>query len=249
VRPFACLDPNLSRRRADLLRTLGQVKGPAAALLDLILPSFCSVCGVPGDALCASCRARLARIEGPACDRCGAPTAWPVERCRECAGRRIPFATARAAVAYDDAARSLVAAWKDRGLRSVAALAAELVSEVVARPTVYTMVFVPSDPDRRLTRGHNPAERLALALGERWQLPVVPLLARAPGVRPQRGLQLADRRRNIRGVFRAVGAAPRELVLVDDVYTSGATVSAAASALRKAGARRVEVVTFARVVR
>ena len=221
----------------------------AAALLDLILPSFCSVCGVPGDALCETCRGRLARIEGPACDRCGAPTAWPVERCRECAGRRIPFATARAAVVYDEAARSLVAAWKDRGLRSIASLAAELVTEVVVRPSVYTITFVPSDADRRLTRGHNPAERLALALGEHWQLPVVPLLARAPGVRPQRGLPLADRRRNVRGVFHATKAAPRQLVLVDDVYTSGATVSAAASALRKAGARRVEVVTFARAVR
>jgi ComF family protein len=221
----------------------------AAALLDLILPSFCSVCGVPGNALCESCRRRLTRIEGPACDRCGAPTAWPVDRCRECAGRRIPFASARAAVAYDDAARSLVAAWKDRGLRGVASLAAELVTEVVARPTVYTISFVPSDADRRLRRGHNPAERLAVALGERWQLPVVPLLARTSGVRPQRGLPLADRRRNVRGVFHATEAAPRELVLVDDVYTSGATVSAAASALRKAGARRVEVVTFARAVR
>jgi ComF family protein len=223
--------------------------GAAAALLDLILPSFCAVCGVPADALCDSCRGRLARIEEPLCDRCGAPTAWPVERCRECAGRRIAFATARAAVAYDDAARSLVAAWKDRGLRSVAAPAADLVSEVVARPSAYTIAFVPSDADRRLTRGHNPAERLAAGLGERWQLPVVPLLARAPGVRPQRGLPLADRRRNVRGVFHATRAAPKELVLVDDVYTSGATVSAAASALRKAGARRVEVVTFARAVR
>lgn len=150
---------------------------------------------------------------------------------------------------YDDIARSLVAAWKERGLRSLAGLAAVLVSEVVARPGAYTMTFVPSDADRRLTRGHNPAERLAIALGERWQLPVVPLLARSPGVRPQRGLPLADRRRNVRGVFQATGSAPRELVLVDDVYTSGATVSAAASALRKAGARRVQVVTFARAVR
>ena len=225
------------------------MKGPAAALLDLILPSSCSVCRVPGDALCEPCRGRLVRIEGPACDRCGAPTAWPVERCRECAGRRIAFATARAAVVYDDAARALVAAWKDRGLRSVAALAAELVAEVVARPRAYTVTFVPSDADRRLTRGHNPAERLAAALGERWQLPLVSLLSRAPGVRPQRGLPLAERRRNVRGVFQATGSAPGSVVLVDDVYTSGATVSAAASALRKAGARKVEVVTFARAVR
>ena len=121
--------------------------------------------------------------------------------------------------------------------------------EAVPRPGVYTLSYVPADDNRLLRRGHNPAERLAAELGVRWQLPVVPLLRRAPGVRPQRGLPLVTRRRNVRGVFQATGSAPRSLVLVDDVYTSGATASAAASALRKAGARRVEVVTFARAVR
>jgi predicted amidophosphoribosyltransferase len=128
-------------------------------------------------------------------------------------------------------------------------VAAELVVELVPRPGVYTLSFIPADDDRRLKRGHNPAERLVAELGARWQLPVVPLLKRSPGVRPQRGLPLAARRRNVRGIFQATGSAPRSLVLVDDVYTSGATVSAAASELRKAGARRVEVVTFARAVR
>lgn len=218
-------------------------------LLDLVFPRRCVVCGGPAEALCETCRAGLSRLEKPCCERCGAPTAWPVERCRECAGRRIAFASARAAVAYDDAARCLVAAWKERGLRSLAVQAAELVTGAVPRPGSYTISFVPADENRRLRRGHNPAERLAAELGLRWQLPVVPLLERASGVRPQRGLPLAERRRNIRGIFQATGSAPRSLVLVDDVYTSGATASAAASALRKAGARRVEVVTFARAVR
>jgi ComF family protein len=223
--------------------------GAPAELLDLLLPRRCLVCGVPADALCASCRGRLHRLSGPRCARCGAPTAWPVERCRECAGRRLAFVRAHAAVAYDDAARRLVAAWKERGLRTIAALAAELVCEAVERPPVYTITFVPGDADRRLRRGHNSAERLARELGRRWQLPVVPLLSRAAGIRPQRGLPLAERRRNVRGAFAAGASAPTQLVLVDDVYTSGATASAAASALRKAGARRVEVVTFARAVR
>jgi ComF family protein len=181
--------------------------------------------------------------------RCGAPTPWPVERCRECTGRRLAFAHARAAVAYDDAAKALVGAWKERGQRSLARIAADIVDGVVARPDSYTLTFVPADHDRALRRGHNPAQRLAVDLGARWQLPVVGLLRRWPGVAPQRGLSLADRRRNVRGVFRATGAAPGSIVLIDDVYTSGATVSAAATALRKAGARRVEVVTFARAVR
>ena len=214
-----------------------------------MFPRRCVACGERADALCESCRARLKRLVEPRCERCGAPTSWPVERCRECTGRRIAFATARAAVAYDEVAKRLVAAWKERGLRTLAVLAAELVADVVPRPSAYTVVFVPADENRRLRRGHNPAERLAAELGERWQLPVVGLLTRTTGIRPQRGLILAERRRNVRGVFEATTGAPTRLVLVDDVYTSGATVSAAASALRKAGARRVEVVTFARAVR
>lgn len=218
-------------------------------LLDLVFPRRCVVCGGPAEALCAPCAEGLRRLGEPRCERCGAPTTWPVERCRECAGRRIAFASARAAVAYDDAARLLVAAWKERGLRKLAELAAELVCEVVARPRAYTLTFVPADPNRRLDRGHNPAERLATEIGARWRLPVAHLLARSHGVAPQRGLPLAERRRNVRGVFEATAPAPGTLVLVDDVYTTGATVSAAATALRKAGARRIEVVTFARAVR
>ena len=175
--------------------------------------------------------------------------AWPVERCRECSGRRLAFASARAAVAYDRSVAKLVAAWKERGLRTIASLAAELVTEVVPAPGATTLTFVPPDSERRLKRGHHPAARLASELGERWHVDVVELLSRPDWQRPQRGLPLAERRRNVRSAFRPRSDAPRSVVLVDDVYTSGATVAAAASALRKAGARRVDVVTFARAVR
>jgi predicted amidophosphoribosyltransferase len=223
--------------------------GACADLLDILLPRRCLVCRGPADALCTACRGRLRRLSGPCCGRCGSPVAWPVARCSECGGRRLGFTRARAAVAYDDAARKVVTAWKEQGLRAVATLAGELVCEAIEGPPVYTVTFVPSDADRRLRRGHNSAERLARELGRRWQLPVMPLLIRHPGARPQRGLPLAERRRNVRGAFSPCGPSPPALVLVDDVYTSGATVSAAASALRRSGARRVEVVTFARAVR
>jgi predicted amidophosphoribosyltransferase len=98
-------------------------------------------------------------------------------------------------------------------------------------------------------RGHHPAERLARALGERWSLPVTGLLGRTRPASRQRGLSLSDRRRNVAGAFVPAAECPARIALVDDVYTSGSTVNAAASALRKAGARRVEVITFARVVR
>jgi predicted amidophosphoribosyltransferase len=218
-------------------------------LFDLLLPMRCAVCGAGGTQLCASCRERLPRLEPPLCDRCGAPTAWPVARCRECSGRRLAFASARAAVVYDDDVRRFVRAWKERGLRRLAAEAAAAVAGAVPRPSCGALAFVPPDRARNLERGHHPAERLARELGERWSLPVLSLVRRTRPVPRQRGLALADRRRNVAGAFAPARQVPPAVALVDDVYTSGATAAAAASALRKGGARRVEVVTFARVVR
>jgi ComF family protein len=217
--------------------------------LDLLLPERCAVCGRGEELLCAACRVALVLIRPPLCGRCGAPVAWPVERCSECAGRRIPFATARAAVAYEGPARALVAAWKERGLRTLVGDLADLVHAAVAEPGGDVLVPVPGDPDRSLWRGHNTAEALARALAREWELPVTPLLRRARTVPRQRGLSRAARRANVRESFEAHGRAPARVVLVDDVYTTGATASAAASELRRAGARRVDVVTFARAVR
>src|SRR5947207_13674110 len=125
-------------------------------MLDLLLPQRCVVCGCGGRQLCADCRDELQRIDPPLCARCGAPTAWPVERCRECAGRRLGFASARAAVGYDAAARRLVHAWKERGLRRLAAEAAQLVAELIPAPEGDALTVVPSHRGRRLERGHNP---------------------------------------------------------------------------------------------
>jgi len=219
-------------------------------LLDLFLPRRCASCGAGEELLCAACRDALRRLGDPLCARCGAPTAWPVGRCRECAGRRLAFATARAAVAYDGPARPLVAAWKERGLRPLAREFGALVAETVSRPPVDEVTFVPADPDRSLKRGQNAAEALARELARCWELPVRPLLVRAEPARPQRGLSRGERRRNVHRSFAAAAARPGGYVaLVDDVYTTGATVGAAATELRRAGARAVHVVTFARTVR
>ena len=148
---------------------------------------------------------------------------------------------------YDEAARRFVHAWKERGLRRRAAEAAQLGAERVPPPEVDALTVVPADRARRLKRGHNPAERLALEVAAAWELPCLPLLERTRGGR-QRGSSAAERR-TVRGSFRATGAAPRRVAVIDDVYTTGATAAASASALRAAGARRVEAIAFARALR
>jgi ComF family protein len=220
-----------------------------ARLLDVILPERCASCGVGERIVCSACLTGLRLLRGPLCARCGAPTAWPVARCAECAGRRLSFMSARAAVAYEGPARPLVASWKERGRRCLARVFADLVVDVVTRPNVEAMTFVPADHARGLWRGQNAAETLARLLGLAWDLPVTPLLTRTRQAPPQRGLPRSERRQNVRGAFAATSRAPQSVALIDDVYTTGATVAAAATELRRAGARSVQVVTFARTVR
>jgi len=172
-----------------------------------------------------------------------------------------------------------VRAWKERGLRHLAACAAELVVEHVERPAADLITYVPSDPIRQLDRGRHPAESLARELGARWELDLVSLLERGRVVERQATLPYAERGSNVRGAFTArrresgnvvgngvvginavdtsavdtsvVGTSvvDSRVLLVDDVYTTGSTVSAAASALRRQGVSTVEVVTFARAIR
>ena len=208
-------------------------------------------CANGSEPRCAAVAAApLVRLHEPLCALCGSPGPWPVRRCAECAGRRIAFARARAAIVYDERARRLVREWKERGRRRLADDAAVLIAEVVPRPeAALAVAYVPGDPERTWERGDVGPRRLALALGRRWDLPAVDLLRRPHAQRRQRELALADRRRNVRGSVVATGESPAAVCLVDDVYTSGATADACAAVLRKAGATRVEVVTLARAVR
>src|SRR5204862_3472426 len=114
-----------------------------AWLVDLLFPSRCVACGASATGLCPACRASLRPLPPPRCGRCGAPTAWPVERCRECSGRRLAFVRATAAFAYAGPARPFVRAWKEHGLHRLAPLAAELVAIHVAVPAPDVITYIP----------------------------------------------------------------------------------------------------------
>jgi predicted amidophosphoribosyltransferase len=219
-------------------------------LLDLLLPACCALCGRGGDPVCPACVRALPLLGGVACARCGKPTVAPVADCRECRGRRLGFEAAVAAVAFEGRGRDLVLRFKDGGLRGLAGPAAGLVATVCPPPECDVLTWVPGDRWRTLRRGYHPARELALGLGERWGVPARPLLAAAPIRRPQRGLDHVARRRNVRGAFRPTGELHgARIAVVDDVFTTGATLSACAAALRKGGAGPVVAVTLARVVR
>jgi predicted amidophosphoribosyltransferase len=119
----------------------------------------------------------------------------------------------------------------------------------VERPAVDVITYIPPDPIRQLTRGRHPAELLARDLARHWELDFASLLERRRSAERQASLPFAQRRANLRGVFTSQRAPAAQVLLVDDVYTTGSTVNAGASALRREGARTIEVVTLARAIR
>jgi ComF family protein len=186
---------------------------------------------------------------GDACLRCGAPALRPLDACSECRGRRLGFQRARAALAYREAGEALVHRFKDGGLRGLAGLGANVICLAVEPPPADLVTWVPPDRWREIRRGYHPPELLARELARRWGLEAAPLLRARRRRRPQRGLDPAARRANVRDAFAASGRPPQRVALVDDVYTTGATLSACAFTLRRAGADSVEALSLARAVR
>ena len=217
-------------------------------LLALVTPRRCLACAEPGPDLCRPCRDALPLIGQARCRRCGTPAGLPVEDCATCRGRRLAFASARAAAIHAGPAAALMTAWKDRGLRRAGTLLAELVLATVPGLAGARLVPVPAVGDRVRWRGADPPAELAARLGAAWGCEVDTPLVRVRAL-PQRGLDVAERGRNARAAFEQRGRVAGHVVLVDDVYTTGATAQACALLLRRGGAARVDVITAVRAVR
>jgi predicted amidophosphoribosyltransferase len=127
-------------------------------------------------------------------------------------------------------------------------VAAALIALVVPAPEVDAVTWVPADRWRLIGRGYHPPELLARLLAEAWGVPAVPLLEARGRRRPQRGLDLRARRANVREAFRAAATAPRRVGLIDDVHTTGATLSACSRVLAGVGAQDVHAVSLARAL-
>lgn len=194
-------------------------------MLALLLPSRCPVC-----------RRTVPPRVGP-CEDC-AEAVPPPPALAPPAGVDACFSVC----AYDGAGLALVAALKFRGERGVARWAAAKLAPAVLNVGLDVVTWVPTSDRRRRRRGVDQAELLARALGRVTAVPVRSLLDRHPGP-PQEGRSAAQRRAGPRF---DCAAAPARVVVVDDVVTTGASVRAAADAIRAAGAERVVVAALAR---
>jgi ComF family protein len=224
-------------------------------LISLIVPPLCVTCLEPEfseSALCPDCRARLVALPVARCHQCGAPVPRSSGHCRECRGRSFAFARAWSPFAYEGVSRRVVSALKSRGALAVAGFMGEEIARRAPSGLLEgSLVPVPAHARRRRTHGCNPAGEIALALGRRTGARVRDVLERRGRPAPQVGLERTARLANARGsvALRPRASAPERVVLVDDVYTTGATLDACARALRASGSKEVTAVTFARAVR
>jgi len=216
-------------------------------LIRLLADQRCVVCAARGTLLCSACRRQLPWLQGPLCVRCGEPDPHARLRCPLCARLGSNITTVRSALSHEAGGGSIVRAWKDAARTPVAGLAADCILAAVPCPVADCIVPVPAARARAAWRGVDGPVALAGQLGSAWSLPVRSDVLERIRDRPQRGLTAVQRRRNAAGSMRHRRAIGGHVVLVDDVLTTGATVRAAAHHLRRAGADRVEVVTFARV--
>jgi ComF family protein len=235
----------------------------ADGLLDLVFAPICVACGGPipaGDpvrVICLLCWSRAVPLPAPRCDRCWNPLLNPDDECRECAVLIPGVRCVRSAFLMETPLREIVHALKYRGWEAVAGPAAERMARVPLPPDVRseadTVVPVPVSPVRLRERGYNQAALLAEAYARETGRSYAPhLLRRIRATETQTVLHPDERRANVAGAFNVPSGGPdlhgRHILLIDDVWTTGATALACADTLLNAGARAVSVLTLARAV-
>ncbi|MCX5494293.1 ComF family protein [Kaistia dalseonensis] len=254
--PDAETAPRLHRTVALRLAGLGR------ALVDLALPPACMGCGRPvarTGALCAACWGALRLIERPFCQRLAIPFGYDIGAhalSAEAIADPPPFDRLRAVAVYDTLSGKIVQGLKYHDRTELAAPIGQMMARAAAEfaGDVELIVPVPLHRRRLWRRRFNQSAMIGQAIAAAFGKPLsTDALVRLKATRRQVGLKPAERAANVQGAFRVpVAARPavtgRHVLLVDDVYTTGATVKAATRALLRGGAKTVDVVVFARVV-
>ena len=226
-------------------------------LLDVVFPPVCAGCGRVGSILCANCETRMAHVPEPICASCGrfkdmAIAQAVVELCHDCRADPPSLTQMRAALRYEEPTISIIHRMKYEGYFALAEPLARILAggwPVWSTPPEL-VVPIPLHPRRRRQRGFNQSELLARSLAQAKGIAVnSAALQRTRNTVPQVGLGPEERKSNVQGAFSAEPESVRDrhVLLVDDVLTTGATMSAAAGALLAAGASRVSAYCLARV--
>lgn len=225
------------------------------SVLDFALPPRCGGCGAivdDVDSFCTDCWRKLEFLQG-GCERCGLPLkGTEAETCGACLAQPPRLDRIRAAVAYDDISRSIALRLKYGRKIALARTMSRYMRPLVGElPSDALLVPVPLHRRRLWSRGFNQSAIVARELSRRTGIPVaVDALRRTRANPPLKGMGMRQRRRTVAGAFRStMDLRGQTVILVDDVLTTGSTANACARVLKRAGAGRVDLVSWARVIR
>ena len=221
--------------------------------LDLLFPQWCVGCGKEGEFICSSCRRSLPRIIPPLCPMCGRPQTSRI-LCPGCVGWQTDIDGIRSPFRFETVIRQAIHQLKYRNLRALAQPLARLMRDyLISNPiSGELLVPVPLHPKRLRERGYNQGSLLAHELGKLIGLPVVDngLIRQRFTSSQARAATVAERKRNVTGAFscRDETLRDKQVLLIDDVATSGATLGACAMVLKEAGAASVWGLVLAREI-
>ena len=221
--------------------------------VDSFFPRRCVGCGKVGEFLCPECLGKLPRLSPPLCPNCGRPQASGIV-CPDCWQRQTEIDGIRSLFRFDEIIRKAIHQLKYRNLKAISPCLAELLADYLRSNPLpgEALICVPLHPRRLRERGYNQSNLLARELGERIDLPVIEdCLIRVKQAQPQvRAVDVEERRRNVADAFvcRDERVSGRQIILVDDVCTSGATLESCAVALKSKGATSVWGLTLAREI-
>ena len=222
-------------------------------VVDCFFPQRCVGCGKIGGFLCTSCKEKLPKLVPPFCPRCGRPQVSGI-LCPSCRQRQSQIDGIRSPFRFEEMIREAIHQLKYHNLRAISHCLAELLADyLVANPLPGEMLIpVPLHPKRLRERGYNQSSLLAQELGKLINLQVIEdCLIRVKEARPQvKAASVEERRQNVIDAFvsRDGRVSSKQIILIDDVCTSGATLESCATALKSKGAISVWGLTLAREV-
>lgn len=242
---------------------LSPLKNVFADLLDIVYPRKCAICNsISPQSLCEKCMPSVVYIVSPFCLKCGRQLPQNIKfnsDCKICRNEYFKFSMCRSVMQYNETAESLIKKFKYQGKRNIAPFLVDLIfgyfntadENILAEKRFDIVTSVPLHVSKQKQRGYNQAQVLALEIADRLKIPYDDILNRVRATDSQTGKNKKDRKTNVKKAFKVISTKKEKIVgtnilLIDDVFTTGSTVNECSKTLLYAKANSVTVLTLAR---